>query len=404
MQQKTREELCEEAKLLGLDLDYLPEVAIENIFVDGEKAWQESMKEGIGSSSAAAAVGKSKYKTAAEIALEKMFGKSLPISDDPDTQYRLNSGHMQEVPLLKWYAARLGYVVALSDPRNPSTSDIKDVSDITQKEWDEWAGFGVVCVDHARYRHPKYPFMFTDMDGICFTPSREKYVLECKTADAADYDWNWKGGIWPEASVGNLGYIDQARQHMAVSNTLRCDIIASCGFNAAKNVVITVYRDMNEEKKLIETEKKLWEAKEDGTIPSFTTLTKRSYENVVHIIAPEELKPEPIRLSEGCRDVVREILSLQESIENDKKVIDEKEERINALHVQILMQMDGHTFASMPADEPEKEVVFEFKSKKTTTFNRKKYELEHPEEAASYLKTDYSEPKLYVKVRKMKKG
>jgi len=399
---KTRKELEEDAKLLGMDLSYMPEVVVPNIFKMGEGEWVESMKTGIGSSSAAAAIGKSPYKTQAEVVLEKAYGKSKPIGEDAETAYKLNSGHMQEVPLLKWYAANLGYVVALTDPNNPSTSDIKDVTEITSEEWKAWEGKGVVCVDHARYRHPYYPFIFVDMDGVCFTPEREMYVLECKTADNKDFKWKWNSGVWPNASVGNSGYIDQARQHMCVSNADRCDIIAACSFNASDNVVVTIYRDMKEEKALIEEEAKLWKKVEDGISLEFTTLSDRSYENISYIIMPEEFNESPMVMPEANRALIKEIFDLENMIKEKTAEIEEKEERVNALKVSLLSSMNGHSLATMPGFNDGYEIKLEIKQRSTTSFDSKRFKLEEPELASKYLKTSIGDPKLSLKETKIK--
>ena len=402
MQKKTRKELETEAQALGMDLSYFPEVVIPNIFKIGEEEWQKTMKDGIGSSGAAAAIGKSPYKTPLEVALEKSYGKSKPIGSDPDTEYRLSSGHHQEVPLLKWYAASLGYVVALTDPRNPSTSDIKDVTEITKEEWNEWKGRGIVCVDHARYRHPDYPFMFTDMDGVCFTPEGEMYVLECKTADSKDFKWKWNSGVWPNASVGNSGYIDQARQHMCVANADRCDIIAACGFNAADNVIVTIYRDMKEEKNLIDKEAELWKKVEDGVVPSFTTLSDRSYENVSYIITPESLDETPLQIPEANRSIIKEIFELDAEIKSKEAEIEERENRINALKASLITQMQGHSLGIMAGFNDGYEVKLELKSRTTTTIDSKRFKLEEPEIAERFLKTTTGDPKLTVKETKIK--
>jgi len=405
MQKKSREELCLEAKELGLDLSYMPKVVIPNIFKIGEEEWKATMRNGIGSSGAAAALGKNPYKTAAEVVLEKAWGKSMPIGSDANTQYRLDSGHMQEEPLLKWYARQLGYEVALIDPNNPSTSGIKDVSEITIEEWEKWEGKGVIAVNHARYCHPNYPFIFTDMDGVCYPPNREMYVIECKTADSKEFKWKWHSGVWGESnvSVGNLGYIDQARQHMCVANVDRCDIVAGCDFNGENNVVVTIYRNMAEEKKLIDGEAKIWEQVEKGITPTFTTISNRSYENVAYIITPEELSEEPITLAGLYKDTVDEILQLENQIKELEEEITKKEERINANKLALIQAMEGHSLATCQSDRDGYEVKLEISQRTTTTIDSKKFRLEEPELASMYSKTTVGDKKLSVKEVKAKK-
>ena len=404
---KTRAELELEAQAIGLDLSYMPEPVILNIFECGEEKWQKSMSEGIGSSGASAAVGKSPYKTATEVAMEKSYGRSKPIADgDPDKQFMLDSGHQMEVAILKWYAAKIGYVCALTDPSNPSTSDILDVSEITPEMWDAWEGKGVVCVDHARYAHPNYPFMFTDMDGVVYPPNRsDMWVAECKTssAETKDFKWNWRSGVWgePNVTIGNLGYIDQARHHMCVANADRCDIICANGFNAANIAVITVYRDMEEEKKLIEAEGKLWEQVEEGEIPSFTTISDRSYENIAYILTPpeEERVPEPIVLPESNRAIVNEVFSLQSEIDQLKGEITRKQERMNALYVSLIKEMGEHSIATMPSATEGKEIRLELKATYSTRLDEDKFKLTDPEGYKEYdkllkkLKKDYEDSK-----------
>ena len=400
---KSREELVKDAAILGLTLDYEPEIVIPNIFKCGENFWHESMNDGIGSSSASVAIGKSMYKSKEELALEKIYRKSKPIDTDERVKYRLDSGHMQESALLKWYANILGYEVALVDSNNPSTSEIKDISEITAEEWKSWDGKGIICVDHARYRHPLYPYMFTDMDAICILPSREQYVLECKTTDTRDYDWNWKSGVWPNARVGNPGYIDQARHHMAVSNMDRCDIIVACDFNADHNNIITVYRDIDEEKKLIDEEGKLWnDYILNGNAPEFTHLKDNSFENICYTIIPEHVKKEEVTIPEGERETISEIFSLEAESKSLKEEAKRIDERINALKVNLIPILNGCEEGRMEGYTKGCEIVVSIKPSIRETFDSKRFKIENPELALKYIKVSESSPKITVKELKKK--
>lgn len=400
-----REKLEADAKALGMSLDYEPVKLIDNIFACGEEEWIKSMAKGIGSSATAVAMGRTKYKTPAELVLEKVTGKGLPISDDPTTQYRLSSGHHQETALLKWYANVIGYEVALVDPLNPSTSEVKDVSEITDEEWAMWEGKGVVCVDHARYGHPLYPFLFTDPDAVCYPPSRERYALEFKTGDSREFKFKWKTGIYPDGMVGNPGYIEQAREHMAVLNVNRCDVVAGCDFNADNNVVVTVYRDMAKEKDLIDACAKVWKNVETGIIPEFTTLSDTSYANVATMLTPENLSEEDFVVSEEYRDTIEEIFSLKEQKKELMDKCNSIEERINALNVSLISALEGHAHATMPSMIEGKTIYFELGSVSRKTFNKDKLKLEDPETFARYSEVKVTdEKKLTIKEKKTVKA
>ena len=399
---KRREQLEKQAKALDMDLNYEQKVLIPNIFECGETEWIKSMKNGIGSSSAAVALGRSQYKTPSEIVLEKVTGKGLPMDDDPVTQYRLDSGHQQEAAILKWYANTIGYEIALVDPENPSTSEVKDVSEITEEEWAAWEGKGVVCVDHARYAHPLYPWIFTDPDGICYPPNRaKKYCIECKTGDSREFAFKWKTGIYPDGKVGNPGYVCQARHHMAVLNVDRCDVVAACDFNAANIVVVTIYRDMEEEKKLIEGETKIWKSVEAGEIPEFSSLSDDSYSNVATMLSPDRLSEEEYELSEEYRDTIEEIFKLQGEKKDLQARIKALDERVNALNVSIIPAMEGHAHATMPSCFEGKTIYLELGNVSRKTFNKDKLKLENPEIFYLYEEVkELPEKKLSIKEKK----
>ena len=71
MYKERLENLNNQAVILGIDLNYQPAIAVENIEDLTHQEWLNSRKKGIGGSDAGAIFGVSRYSTATEIALDK---------------------------------------------------------------------------------------------------------------------------------------------------------------------------------------------------------------------------------------------------------------------------------------------------------------------------------------------
>lgn len=410
--QKTMEELREDAQKFNYDLDYIPETLIENIYEAGEAEWQRSMRQGIGSSSAGAAIGHNEYKSRTEVILEKARGRAKPIgaaAGDYKMQYILDCGHMMEAALLKWYAYNLGYVCALVDPRNPSTSEIKDVSEITQAEWNAWKGKGVIATDRSRKCHPNYPFMYTDMDGIAFYPEddfgvREMYVVECKTSQADGFIYDWKTGVWPDARVKHVYYIDQARQHMAVANCNRCDIIAACDFNSDHIQVVTVYRDIAQEVNLINQEKKLWDDYQKGIIPSYSGLSKSSYENMVYIMSEDLTEEKPLDIGDKAQEKLSKYFKTKNQMDEFYSKAEELQEECNRLATELIPLMQGHkeVIADNIEGDNERMVKIKLEEKYSSSGSTERMKLADPEGYAYCNKLQDEYKKLIIEENKQK--
>lgn len=306
----TREKLEIDAGLLGMDLDYEPEVAVEDIEKMTEVEWLQSRQSGIGGSDAGALMGYNHYTTASAI----LLGKKKPITaaekKDANTQYTLDFGHALEAPMIKLYESITGYHT---------------------------------FTDRRQFRHPKYKWMLGDCDGFAVTDSGEVIGLECKTFN---YEMKnlWTSGVFGEgAKVKNDEYVIQMAHYCSVLNIDRIDLIAICGNKADDIVIITYNRDLELEKELIEVEAKAWEDLEKGTIPEFYTLNKYQYKNMLNAITTDEVKvSEPANLPANLLENIKEILNLEEEKTALKKQIEKIEERVNALRIPIIEALGNH--------------------------------------------------------------
>ena len=103
---------------------------------------------------------------------------------------------------------------------------------------------------HFMMFHPRFPFMFADVDGIVTDERGEKCIFEAKTVSQYRED-EWKDGKIPTE------YMMQVQHYLAVCGMNKAYIAALIGGN--KFVFTTIYRDDSLIEELIVKEKEFWE-------------------------------------------------------------------------------------------------------------------------------------------------
>lgn len=109
-----------------------------------------------------------------------------------------------------------------------------------------------VCIEHG-----KYPFLRASLDGF---NSNTKRILEIKCPGKEDHETALSGKV-PEK------YIWQLRHQLAVAEADQVDYFS---FDGERGVVVPFYRDLEEEKKLLEAELAFWEMVQSKKPPEMT--------------------------------------------------------------------------------------------------------------------------------------
>ena len=368
MYQERLEKLQQDAIDLGINLDYEPQVNVPDIEAITHDEWLESRKSGIGGSDAGAIMGVNHYSSPTEIAEQKLSIKPQP-ERDAESQYTLDFGHALEAPILKLYAAKTG-----------------------NKVW----------TDRAQYRHPLYPFMLGDCDGMAETPEGEQIGLEIKTYN---YDMKnlWESGVYGQGGVvKNPEYAIQVAHYMAVLNLTRFDLIAMCGNRADDMKVITFYRDLNLEKNLYEVEGKFWEQVDMGIIPEATSLPKTSFDRIVQIVREDEPEEEKITFTNDLLETFNELEELKNKKAELKESIKKLEERENALKVPVIEQLANAEGGVLTVDGVEYTVTFK-PNKPREEVDKDKLKLNYPEVYETVIEEKTSSPIFRLKRKVVKK-
>lgn len=337
------QELLDKAKSIGLNLNYKPGVKVEDIEAITHDEWLHSRRfgyskpgepdiYGIGGSDAGGIMGANKYLIPEVLAEAKINGIAPEL--DEDSLFRTECGHVMELPIWHLYARITGLGVL-------------------EENMDAGIGNYGCFVDRGQYYHPLHPFMFGDCDAAAITKEGERIGLEIKTYDAS-LAYKWKEGVLGQgARIKNPEYEWQVRHYMAVLNLDRFDIVACCDFNPNNVKIITVYRDLDKEKLLIEKEEAFIKAlqyyENTGEMPdefkvsSLNEKTEKKLEEV-KVKSLDPGKTSPITLPEECVSYLREYMDL-------KKKSDIIDERMNLLKSNIKIAMQDNAYGKCEDDD-----------------------------------------------------
>lgn len=434
-----REDLEQQAKALGMDLSYQPEVSMENIELLPESYWHKTRTTGLGGSNEGALNGVSHFNTLTDIMYEKVLGKTAPVSDE--LQFIFDYGHAMEWVLLKRYANLNGYKfltyidyfvivessenvesfdsrfkLAMTDVYSFKTRDKqlaeqaladiskkypaahieeqesntpKDVREITPEEHEAYDAQGIVCVDRRQYRHSLHECMLGDMDGLCITPTGEKIGLECKTYsyDQKKFQNAYASGVLGESGkVGKQEYILQTQHYMSVLNLDRFDLIACCGNKPTDLTVTTIYRDLDAEKQLNENCEEKWEQIQNLDVKpeeiddkSFTRLKST-------LAAGSEANIEVAELDESFKSTFEEMDALVKEINDLDAQKETKQKELNAKQLAIIEALNNHKAGVIYCSGEDYNIEMTYKGQMRGGFDSKKLKANHPDIYEQYVK------------------
>lgn len=337
------EQLNKQAASLGVNINYEPEVAIEDIEAITNEEWLAFRKKGIGGSDAGAICGVNAHTSAFDIALNKISKKPAP-PVSPEQQYMFDYGHVMEPIILKLYAAKMG-VGMLEDNKKK--------------------GLNYGCyTDRHQYKHPLHPFMLGDCDGMCITKEGEKIGLEFKTFNP-EFKYMWKSGVFNDGTgvIKNPEYAIQVQHYMSVLNLTRFDLIAACSNNANDIFIITFYRDLERENSIISLEKIFWDNLQKGILPKATSISDDNLEKAKHYLG-KTYNPDAdaIELPASLISDAKKYLELEEqrkSLEDEAKALKEQQ---NLMKINFIQALGESGMGIINDSEQKKKYIINYKA------------------------------------------
>lgn len=211
--------------------------------------WLKYRKRGIGGSDVAAILGISKWKSAVGLWLDKTNQSSEPEEENEAMQW----GSIMEPVIRNHFAEVMGKLVV----------EVK-----------------------AMLRHPEYPFMLADVDGVTVDDEGNPAILEIKTAS------EYKRGEWEDDIPAY--YQTQVQHYLCVTGVGKAYVAVLIGGNSFK--VFEVDADAEVQQMIIAVERDFWNKVQNMIRPEIdgsdaaTELLNRAYRGGIseQIILPEE--------------------------------------------------------------------------------------------------------------------
>ena len=199
------------------EVDYQSQVLADTSGLSREE-WLAYRRMGIGGSDAAAILGISPFRTAADLYYDK---RNLSVNDNEGNWVAMEAGHLLEDLVARIFAKKTGLKVY-------------------QRK--------------SMFRHPYHPWMLADLDYLVEMPDGSTAIRECKTTNYNARDkWEYDG-----KPIVPPYYESQGHHYMAVMNLNRVYFCCLYGNNEDETIIRCIERDMDYESELIALEEEFW--------------------------------------------------------------------------------------------------------------------------------------------------
>lgn len=327
--------------------DYVPFSILDTKNVNAIKnkvKWLEIRRMGIGGSESAAARGRGTWKTPLDIYNEKVLGRM----EDKIDWVTSAHGHILEPLIQEIFAKKTGYPV---------------------------------CKVERMLRHPFFPFLIADVDGICQLPDGSYAILEIKTTNP------WNLSEWKDNCIPN-DYMEQGIHYMAVLNLDTVFFICFYG-NSSKDVIIRkLDRDFEKEEAMINELELFWYDHILRQVPPASSLSYgegkgKTYKKYIPVQT----------LDKNFEDLILSYLK-----EKEKKVGGDKEKLV-ILENEIIKKLDGFESVTFKGNGNCYTVSFKKEQPRRimTAENLELLKFQHPDIYGQYTTETYKKRTLRIK-------
>lgn len=337
-----------------LNLNYEPDVLVEDITTLSHDEWKLYRTLGIGGSDAAAVCGISPWKTARDLYEEKVHKKIREQNDDG------------------WVAKEIG----------------KRLEELVVQIFMKRTDTRPYAV-RKMFRHPLYPFMISDFDF--FVKLDEKiYLLECKTSFSYHHMNGWEGGNIPPH------YVLQGIHYMSVANVDGIIFLCLHGNHEGSLIIRRLERDLAQEEELIRQESYFWnQCVALRKPPKYTEKADLMLKSIQGRYGVQENKQ--IVLPPSYATNMTSYLKLKKRKSELKRQMDQIDEQMKLAYAPIKEAMEGAEEAVLETGNIR--YLAGYNRKVTTSINKDSLEvlqLMHPDIYREYAQTNTSQS-FYIK-------
>lgn len=333
---------------MALNLNYEPNVLVENTDAITREEWLKWRAMGIGGSDVAAALGFSPYKTRRDLYYEKS-GIEPAISDEENN----------------WVAKEVG-------KRLESL-----VADIYQRK----TGYKVYPI-HKLFQHPIYPFLTANVDFFVQKPNGSRGILETKTSHHQNRE------KWANDSIPRH-YEYQGRHYDCVTNL---DFAAfACLFSNSEDdfVMREVERDLDDEENTVMELSHFWNNYVLARVePPYTEKPDLALESIRRFHGQADASLPDIHIGATFAPALEQFLAFRDEKADLERSARELESKMKGLYVPIVDQL-GQCVSGVCESGADK-YEFWYKPSGRTSIKKESLEklrMEYPDIYAEYVST-----------------
>ncbi len=268
---------------MSLNLNYSPEVYVEDTTIITEEQWLQYRKNGVGGSEAGTVMGVSPFCTKRDLFYDKLGIK--PVIDEEDNWLAKKMGHALEALIAELFSRKMGLEV-----------------------------FPV----RKMFRHSLYPFMLADVDFFIRFPDGTLGILECKTTNPNAID-KWDNDAVP------INYEYQGRHYMSVMNLNVVYYACLYSNNEDDFIIRELKRDLDIEADMIAEEEYFWTQYVMNKIaPPYTEKPDLVLESIRKHYGPADKDTGNVQLSKICLPNIKNYIELKQ----EKARIDAESKRL----------------------------------------------------------------------------
>lgn len=279
-----------------LDLNYEPQVLVDDTDALTREQWLQWRKLGIGGSEVAIILGISPFsKTKRDLYLDKL-GIQGAVSDENDNWVAKEVGHRLESLVAEIYAQKTGYKV---------------------------------YPIRKMLQHPHFPYLIADVDFFVVKPDGTRGILECKTSHLG------KIGEWSNGRVPRH-YECQGRHYMCVANVSFAAFACLFSNNEDDFRYTEVDRDLEDEEQTIISVGTFWNNHVVARVePPLDEAGDKALASLARFYGAADTSLPELELAPSFATQIAELLEVKELKARAEKEAREYEKRIKTLFVPI---------------------------------------------------------------------
>lgn len=287
---------------------------------------------------------------------------------------------------LELYYQKTGQKVLVEDEESSSSVLAKVWGHLLEEYADEWLKerypYNDVLIDTNIYAMPGRPYITANVDRMMRKPDGSYCLVEIKTTSEFNHE------VWDDGNIP-IPYLYQVRQYMAILGVWECVVV--CVFGRDDVVANTVYRDLDEEMRIIQGVEDFWNNNVLAQIPPEPLGTADSVISTIRKYGGNAQKQIPVMKldTQTFEDACAEYMALYTERAAAKKVFDDLDAQCKEKSVPFIAALGQATVGSIESGDGKTRWTVKYTPRKgARKVDYKKMEAVYPDVYAACVSQD----------------